>query len=67
MLQLKVVVVSMNGEGIIRCLVSVKKANNCEPSTEASKSLDDVKIKVQYRLWNKPQRCLITVAVASGV
>lgn len=57
----------MKGKGIVRCQVSVKKANKCELSLEASKWLDDVKTRVQYRLWEEQQGSLMTVAAASGV
>jgi hypothetical protein len=49
------------------CQVSVKKTNSSELSLEASKVLDDVKTKVQYRLWEEQQDYLFIVAVASGV
>jgi hypothetical protein len=52
---------------MITCQVSIKKTNSGEPSIEASKGLDDVKTRVQYRLWDKQQGYLITVAAASGV
>jgi len=62
------VVVSIKGKGIekgVRCVL--KKANNCELSTEASKGLDDVKTKVQYQFWEEQRSYLFTVAAASGV
>jgi hypothetical protein len=59
--------VSIKGKGMITCQVSIKKTNSGEPSIEASKGLDDVKTRVQYRLWDKQQGYLITVAAASGV
>ena len=52
---------------MITCQVSIKKTNKREPSSEASKVLDDVKTRVQYHPWDKQQGHLITVAVASGV
>ena len=58
---------SIKGEGAITCQVSIKKTNKRELSSEASKGLDDVKTKVQYRPWDKQQGYLITVAAASGV
>ena len=47
--------------------MSVKKANKCELSTEASKGLNDVRTKVQYHLWEEQQGYLFTVVAASGV
>jgi len=55
------------GKGMITCQVRIKKTNKREPSSEASKGLDDVKTKVQYLLWEEQQGYLITVAAASGV
>ena len=57
----------MKGKGIVRCQVRVKKANKRELSVEASKVLYDVKTREQYRLWDKQQGHLITIAAASGV
>jgi hypothetical protein len=57
----------MKGKGRITCQVRIKKTNSSELSIEASKGLDDVKTRVQYRPWDKQQGHLITVAAASGV